>query len=196
MTIVADSVYAYHIGIVVRNIDETSALYKELLGVQRWHTWEVEREGLPFNPQTAGHVGKIRIAYGRAPGQTIELLQPVEGTSIWSEYLREHGEGVQHIGLWTADLPAAVEEGLRRGGRVIHGMLREEGGSVQLSPISPPEAIVNALDPNLIAYILPTSGGVMIEYVGPGMPERMRETIGEDYDNVIASPPWLTRTRS
>jgi catechol 2,3-dioxygenase-like lactoylglutathione lyase family enzyme len=196
MTISAENAFAYHIGIVVRNLEETTRLYSEMLGVPRWHRWEVEREGLPVNPATAGHKGKIAIAYGRAPGQTIELLQPVSGTSIWSEYLREHGEGVQHIGLWTADLAGAVAEGMARGGRVVHGMLREGGGSVQLSAASAPDAVVQALDPNMIAYIMPTIGGVQIEYVGLGMLPRMRETIGEGFDDVIASPPWLSRARS
>jgi methylmalonyl-CoA/ethylmalonyl-CoA epimerase len=190
MTAIADSVFAYHIGIVVREIEPVSALYTRLLGVSRWHTWDVEREGVPTNPATAGRTGSVRIAYGRAPGQTIELLQPLSGTSVWSEFLREHGEGIQHIGLWTSDLAGAISEGLANGGRVIHGMLRGDIGAVQLSIASPPEAIVQALDPDQIAYIQPTSGGVAIEYVGPGGLTRMRGAIGDDFDNVITSPPW------
>jgi len=190
MTASAENVFAYHIGIVVRDIEPVSRLYTELLGVPRWHTWDVERDGLPTNPATSGKRGSIRIAYGHAPGQTIELLQPLGGTTIWSEHLREHGEGVQHLGVWTPDLAGAVGEALARGARVTHGMLGAGGGTVQLSATSPARDIVRALDPDQLAYVLPLSGGVQIEYVGPGGPARMRQTIGDDYDNVITSPPW------
>jgi catechol 2,3-dioxygenase-like lactoylglutathione lyase family enzyme len=190
MTASAENVFAYHIGIVVRDIEPVSRLYTELLGVPRWHTWEVERDGLPTNPATAGKHGSIRIAYGHAPGQTIELLQPLSGTSVWSEFLRERGEGIQHIGVWTADLAAAVAEGLARGGRVIHGVLGGAAGAVQLSVASPAVDIVRALDPQQLAYIQPGAGGVAIEYVGPAVAANMRRTIGDDYDNVITSAPW------
>ena len=195
MTASAENVFAYHIGIVVRDIDAVEAVYRDLLGVTRWHTWEVEREGVPTNPATAGKLGRIRIAYGRAPGQTIELLQPLSGTSVWSEYLREHGEGIQHIGVWTQDLPGAVAEAMARGARVTHGMLREGGGSVQLDVNSKAEDVARALDPDQIAYVLPLAGGVQIEYVGPGGLERMRQTIGDDFDNVITTAPWQQTPR-
>jgi catechol 2,3-dioxygenase-like lactoylglutathione lyase family enzyme len=191
MTIPADRVFAYHIGIVVRSIDETGGIYRDLLGTGEWHTWEVEREGLAVNPATAGKRGSVRIAYGRAPGQTIELLQPLEGTTIWSEYLREHGEGVQHIGVWTADLPGALAEALEGGAKVTHGILREGLVSVQLTSASPPNDILAALDPDQIAYVHPGAGGVQIEYVGPAMPARMQENLGEAFADVIALPPWL-----
>jgi catechol 2,3-dioxygenase-like lactoylglutathione lyase family enzyme len=190
MTASLENVFAYHIGIVVRDIEPVSRLYTELLGVPRWHTWEVERDGLPTNPATAGKHGSIRIAYGHAPGQTIELLQPLSGTSVWSEFLRERGEGIQHIGVWTADLAAAVAGGLARGGRVIHGVLGGATGAVQLSVASPAADIVRALDPQQLAYIQPGAGGVAIEYVGPAVAANMRRTIGDDYDNVITSAPW------
>jgi catechol 2,3-dioxygenase-like lactoylglutathione lyase family enzyme len=192
MTIPAEKVCAYHIGIIVRSIEETGAIYRDLLGAGEWHSWEVEREGLPVNPATAGKRGRVRIAYGRAPGQTIELLQPLDGTTIWSEYLREHGEGVQHIGVWTPDLPGAITEALSRGAKVTHGMLREGLVSVQLTSASPREDLLAVLDPEQIAYVQPAAGGVQIEYVGPAMPARMRENIGEAFAEVIALPPWDT----
>jgi hypothetical protein len=195
MTIPADQVFAYHIGIVVRSIEETGSIYKALLGVSEWHSWEVEREGLPVNPTTAGKRGRVRIAYGRAPGQTIELLEPVSGTTIWSEFLRERGEGVQHIGVWTPNLTGALNEALDRGATIMHGMLREGMASVQLSNVSPRQDILSILDPDQLAYVQPTAGGVQIEYVGPGGPDRMRATIGDSFDEIIAAPPWYSVTR-
>ena len=190
MTASTDSIFAYHIGIVVRDIEATRARYTEFLHVPRWHTWDVERAGLPTNPATAGHRGRTRISYGRTPGQTIELIQPVDGESIWSVFLRDHGEGVQHLGVWTPDLPAAVAGALTRGAAITHAILKDEGATVQVSASSPPDALIRAIDPDQIAYIEPGLGGMQIEFVGPGGPNRMRAIMGEDFDNVIASPPW------
>jgi hypothetical protein len=34
----------------------------------------------------------------------LELIQPMEGESIWKDYLREHGEGIHHIRFNVDDL--------------------------------------------------------------------------------------------
>jgi catechol 2,3-dioxygenase-like lactoylglutathione lyase family enzyme len=196
MTVPTSEVFAFHIGLVVRDIETTSAVYSELLGVKQWHTWLNDREGLPTNPETAGQRGTVRAAYGRAPGQTIELLQPIDGTTIWSNFLRDHGEGVQHIGFWTRDLPAALEKAIAFGAKIVQGFMREGTASVQLSPSSAPDAILPFLDPEQLAYTQLTSGGVLIEFMGSGGPQRMRERIGDDIANVLSMPPWIEESRS
>lgn len=197
MTAPMTEVFAFHIGIVVRDIEATSALYTELLGVPRWHTWINDREGLPTNPDTAGQRGVVRVAYGRAPGQTIELLQPIEGTTLWGNFLRDHGEGVQHIGFWTRDLPATLERAMAHGATVVQGFLRGGFASAQLSPSSPAGAILPFLDPEQLAYTqLAGAGGVLIEFMGSGGPERLRERIGEDILNILSLPPWLNEAGS
>jgi catechol 2,3-dioxygenase-like lactoylglutathione lyase family enzyme len=180
--------FAYHLGIVVRDLDAACARYSEYLSVPRWHFTEIERPGLPTNPATAGGRGRQRIAFGRVPGATFELIQPVKGKSVFSVYLEERGEGLQHLGVWTPDLSAAVTDAIAKGGRVTHASLKEGMATVQLTPSSPPDAIVPALDN--IAYIDPGFGGFQIEFVGSANPERMRRIMGDDFDDIITLPPW------
>jgi 4-hydroxyphenylpyruvate dioxygenase-like putative hemolysin len=40
----------------------------------------------------------------------LELIQPLDGPSIHQDFLVEHGEGVQHLGVIVESVPTAVEE--------------------------------------------------------------------------------------
>lgn len=187
----APSLFAYHLGIVVRDLDLACERYQQYLQVPRWHFTEIERAGLPINPATAGGRGRQRIAFGRVPGATFELIQPVEGKSVFSVFLEEHGEGLQHLGVWTPDVQQAVTDAIGKGGRVTHGALREGVATVQLTPSSPPDAIVPWLESP--AYIDPGFGGFQIEFVGSANPERMRRIMGDDFDEIITLPPWYQK---
>jgi catechol 2,3-dioxygenase-like lactoylglutathione lyase family enzyme len=197
MTVLMPSVYAFHIGIVVHDLDATTRLYSELLGVTRWHYWENDREGLPTNPDTAGQRGAIRVAYGRLPGQTIELFQPLGGTTIWSNFLRNHGQGVQHIGFWTRDLAATLGAAVARGGKVVHAYLRDGVSAVQISPSTPDADLLPLLDATQLGYVdVPNAGGVLWEFMGSGGPQRMRDRMGESLLDVLELPPWLETGQS
>jgi catechol 2,3-dioxygenase-like lactoylglutathione lyase family enzyme len=76
MTISQSKMFAYHLGIVVHDLDAACACYTELLGVPGWHRSDVERPGIPVNPNTAGGRGTLHIAFGRLPGMTFELIYP------------------------------------------------------------------------------------------------------------------------
>ena len=36
-------------------------------------------------------------------GMKLELIQPVEGDNIYSDFLKDHGEGIQHLGWYVVD---------------------------------------------------------------------------------------------
>lgn len=40
----------------------------------------------------------------------IEYLQPLEGPSVYHEWLEAHGPGLHHLAFWVDSLDAAVEE--------------------------------------------------------------------------------------
>ena len=48
---------------------------------------------------------------------TFELIER-EGKIAHKVFLDEHGEGLQHIGIWTPDVQAAVREAVTKGCRV------------------------------------------------------------------------------
>lgn len=188
MTAPHAKMFAYHIGIVVHDLQAACARYAELLGVPEWHYSEVERPGVPTNPKTAGGRGTLHIAFGRVPGMTFELIHP-EGRVEHRVFLDERGEGVQHVGVWTPDVQAAVREAVAKGCRVTHAALTQDVATITLTPGSPPEAIVPYLA-NL-AYVDAGMGGFQIEFVGAANAARHREMFREITDEQIPLPPWL-----
>jgi catechol 2,3-dioxygenase-like lactoylglutathione lyase family enzyme len=186
MTAPEAKMFAYHLGIVVRDLEAACQRYSELLGVPEWHRSEVERPGLPVNPATAGGRGKLHIAFGRMPGVTFELLQP-EGQIEHRVFLDQRGEGLQHIGVWTPDVQAAVREAVAKGCRVTHAALTQDVATITLTPNSPAEAILPFL--GNLAYVDPGIGGIQIEFVGAASAERHRDMFTAPPD-AIPLPPW------
>jgi catechol 2,3-dioxygenase-like lactoylglutathione lyase family enzyme len=187
MTAPEAKMFAYHLGFVVHDLEAACARYSELLGVPEWHRSEVERPGLPINPKTAGGKGTLHIAFGRMLGMTFELIQP-EGMIEHKVFLDERGEGLQHIGVWTPDVQAAVREAVSKGCRVTHGAMNQDVTTVNLTPDSPADAIVPFLA-NL-GYVDPGVGGFQIEFVGTTNPERHRDMFKEITEEAIPLPPW------
>ena len=187
MTAPEAKMFAYHLGIVVHDLEAACARYSELLGVPEWHRSQVERPGIPVNPRTAGGQGTLRIAFGRMPGMTFELIQP-EGTIEHKVFLDEHGEGLQHIGIWTPDVQAAVREAVAKGCRVTHAALTQDVATIGLTPSSAPEAIVPFL--GNLAYVDPGVGGFEIEFVGAVNAERHRDMFKEITEESIPLPAW------
>src|SRR5262249_23255953 len=106
MTAASEQCMAYHIGIVVHDLYAVAHRYDELFGPLHWHTWEAPVGALPWNPETTD--GRLRIAYGRLPGLTLELVQPLSGETVHGLFLKRRGECVQHIGLWVPDVREAL----------------------------------------------------------------------------------------
>jgi hypothetical protein len=87
------------IAIVVKDLRTTMELYNRTLG---WGPWYV-REGLgpPVVHDTlirgAPTSFTVHLASTQVGPIAVELLQPVDGPSIFQEWLDRHGEGIHHI---------------------------------------------------------------------------------------------------
>jgi glyoxalase/bleomycin resistance protein/dioxygenase superfamily protein len=49
----------------------------------------------------------------------LELIQPVRGTNIYTEFLDRHGDGLHHVKEWVDDCQKALDEFKSRGIEVI-----------------------------------------------------------------------------
>jgi len=178
---------AYHVGIVVRDVEAAKQRYTGLLGIPVWAGREVQRAAPPWRTDYADTT--LHLAFGRAAGITIELIQVLAGRNQHSEYLEAHGEGAQHIGFWTPDLRASVQAALAQGATLVNGLVEENGtASVQLSATSPTSDVVRALDDKGLAYVDGGLGSLQLEFVGSST--NMRSWMGADFDRILVPPPW------
>ncbi|MFU0791533.1 methylmalonyl-CoA epimerase [Cerasibacillus sp. JNUCC 74] len=75
-----------HIGIAVRNMEETLPFYIQTLGLQVEHLEILEKE-------------QVLIAFLSVGNSYLELLQPTTTTSTIYQFIEKHGEGIHHIAL-------------------------------------------------------------------------------------------------
>ena len=98
------------VAIVVRDLQKTMEHYWNTLGIGPWQIYTVEP---PFLHDTKyrGKPGQFRmkIALAMVGSLNVELIQPLEGENIYSDFLREHGEGLHHLGLFMDSIDEMVK---------------------------------------------------------------------------------------
>lgn len=115
-----------HVAIIVRNIEEALAFYRDTLGIEPGAIKEVPTE-------------QVRIAFlpmGGPGGSEIELIEPLTPDSSLSRFLEKRGEGLHHICLEVDDIDAALAEMQARGAAVLDQQprLAAEGRAIFLHP--------------------------------------------------------------
>ena len=73
-----------HIGIAVKNLDESNALFAKLLGKPHYKVEEVESEG-------------VRTSFFEVGGIKIELLEATRSDSPIAKFIEKRGEGIHHL---------------------------------------------------------------------------------------------------
>lgn len=90
------------VGIIVRDREKAIQKFHSLLGIGPFRLLNLDQ------PEVLVHGKKIRcsvkLAFAQAGPIEIELIEPGEGNSIWSEFLHTKGEGLQHLGTFVPDL--------------------------------------------------------------------------------------------
>lgn len=106
------------LGVVVRDLDKSMQLYKDLLGIEDWAEMDISSEIFDSLTYMGKEVQNARFRTGTAEVGSIqiELIQPVEGDLPYADFLKEHGEGLNHIGhFYVADMETALENFDSRG---------------------------------------------------------------------------------
>lgn len=99
------------IGVVVRDLDRTVKVLSEVFGLGpfRFTTYPTERSDMAtWYRGEPGHFSH-RIAFAELGPIELEIVQPLTGNSTLTEFLDEHGEGIQHIRFNVADVQQVVD---------------------------------------------------------------------------------------
>ena len=113
------------IGIVVRNIDETVKYYTEMFGFGPYEIKYVDYSDATYHGEPAGYRGKR--AFFHLGNIEIELIELVDGKTIHEDFLKEHGEGLNHIGFRVESLGESIESAGEKGFKVTQGYMRPDG---------------------------------------------------------------------
>ena len=120
------------IAIVVRDLEVVAENFWKILGIGPWDVYDWEPP-LVYQRTYRGRPAwsRERIALVQVGGVQLELVQPVDGPSIYADWLEEHGEGLHHFNF----LVDSYEE--------LHRAAQELAGqgfpSIQSGMFGPPE---------------------------------------------------------
>ncbi len=103
------------IGIIVHDLESAARRYSTLWQNGPWRCFTYGPDMLTEQVYRNQHSRfSVRIAMNGTSPQ-IELLQPLEGPSIYHEWLDRHGEGLHHLAVFVDSLDDAIESMTRAG---------------------------------------------------------------------------------
>ena len=101
-----------HIGIAVKNLDETMKFYEEALGLKTVATEVVEDQ-------------KVRIAFIPVGDSEVELIESTSPDGPVAKFIESRGEGLQHIAFRVENIEEALQELKNKGIRLIDNLNRK-----------------------------------------------------------------------
>ncbi|MDY0185157.1 MAG: methylmalonyl-CoA epimerase [Desulfuromonadaceae bacterium] len=127
-----------HIGIAVKNIEESLPYYRDQLHMQYMGTEEVLEQ-------------KVKVAFLQIGESSIELLEPTSENSPVAKFMLKNGPGIHHIAYAVEDIDRALQSLVEQGVRLIDTQPRKGAHGARIAFIHPK-----------------SSGGVLTELCQPG----------------------------
>ena len=98
------------IAVVVNDLERTMEQYTKLLGWGPWNVYRHEPPRLHDTEVRGAPTGYTMLGAETHVGDMgFELLQPLEGPSIYKEWLDRHGEGLHHVAVMLHDFDESAE---------------------------------------------------------------------------------------
>ena len=113
-----------HIGIAVKNLDETIPYYTETLGLSFLKIEEVASES-------------VRVAFIDAGNVKLELLEPMSTQSAIHSFIEKKGEGIHHIAFGVEGIEERMKELREKGIRVLNEQPKIGAGGAQVAFLHP-----------------------------------------------------------
>ncbi len=113
-----------HVGIAVKNLEESINFYEGILGLKCYAVEEVKDQ-------------KVRTAFFKIGGTKIELLETTEPGGPIGKFIEERGEGIHHIAFAVDDVASAIEESRSKGIRLIDEEPRKGAENLSIAFIHP-----------------------------------------------------------
>ena len=135
-----------HIGVVVKDVDKTSKFLSSMWGLGPWHTLDYKARK---DDMIVGEPFRLKIAFAKLGSTVLELLQPVEGNSIWAQALETEGEGIHHIAFSVSNWDEMVSK------------LQDEGSKMLVCA----RVVGGTYDGKRWCYFDTKPGGIIVEFM-------------------------------
>lgn len=96
-----------HIGIAVKNLKDSNAVFTKLFGKQQYKIESVEREG-------------VNTSFFLMGESKIELLEATNPESAVAKFIEKRGEGIHHISFLVDDIYAEMQRLQAEGFQLIN----------------------------------------------------------------------------
>ncbi len=113
-----------HIGIAVKNLDETLKFYEDILGMKCVDKEVVEEQ-------------KVKVAFLPIGDTEVELLESTEEDGPIAKFIEKKGEGIQHIAYKVDDVEKTIAELKAKGIRMIDEKPRYGAGGAKIAFLHP-----------------------------------------------------------
>ncbi len=107
-----------HIGIAVKNLEESNALFAKLFGQPHYKIETVASEG-------------VNTSFFQVGDNKIELLEATNENSPIAKFLAKKGEGIHHIAFDVTDIEAEIKR-LQKEGFVVLNKTPKQGADNKL----------------------------------------------------------------
>lgn len=99
------------VGFVVKDLDATVESWTRLFGIGPWHFYTYGKplvRRMSYHGRPAEY--RMRLALANIGPLRIELIEPLEGDTVYADFVREHGYGMHHLGLLTDDMEGSLDQ--------------------------------------------------------------------------------------
>ena len=180
MTVPTPNPVAHHIGYAVYDADAAAKRYTKMLGAEF-------RLMPPYKvASNYGEPAELRVYYGAVAGLAVELIQVVSGNTPHSDWMKMHGEGIQHLGLYVPDVVEAARKAVADGGRLE--WVYPAKGVAQISAASTVAEMLEEVVPHSLVYVDVKEGGTVLELLGPPIHNMVFGSALKGLEELIGTP--------
>lgn len=113
-----------HIGIAVKNLEETLKFYEDVLGIKCVSQEVVEEQ-------------KVKVAFLPIGDTEVELLESTSEDGPIARFIEKKGEGIQHIAFKVDNIEEVIKELEEKGVRMIDEQPRYGAGGARIAFLHP-----------------------------------------------------------
>ena len=116
-----------HIGIAVKNLDESIKFYEDILGLKCYKIEEVKDQ-------------KVKTAFFQVGQTKIELLESTDPGGPIGKFIQKKGEGMHHIAFAVNDINSSLEELKKNNIKLIDDTTRKGAEALDIVFLHPTSA--------------------------------------------------------